>query len=523
MTGSGERATIRAGGNVVTRAPTTIPMTGIALDRRAASPLSRQLYERLRTAILLGQLGAGFRLPSTRLLAKELGVSRNTVLLAYDQLLAEGYVEGRIGSGTRVARNLPESFLQAPAIPSVPGASPPAPAPAPVTPSRRGAAMAAAPAMPGAAGVPAGGAPRPFQPGLPALDALPTELWAQLLTRRARRSLPDLLAYQDSPGYRPLREAIAAYLGASRGVRCTAAQVLVVAGGQGGLDLAARVLLDPGDAAWVEDPGYLRARGALLAAGARLVPVPIDGQGLDVAAGQERAPDARLAYVTPSHQFPLGPAMGLARRLALLEWAARTGAWIVEDDYDGEFRYAGRPLPALQGLRPDGRVVYVGTFSKVLFPALRLGYLVVPPALVAPFVAARRFVDGHPPALEQAALADFVAEGHFARHLRRMRALYAGRVAALAAAARHDLAGLLDLRPTPSGMHLVGWLPPGVDDRAAARQAAAHDVVTVPVSSFAIEPLDRGGLLLGFAAVDEPAIRDGVHRLATALRPFARS
>jgi GntR family transcriptional regulator/MocR family aminotransferase len=481
--------------------------------------MPQQLGELLRTAILAGQLGAGFRLPSTRGLAAELGVSRNTVLLAYDQLVAEGYVEGRTGSGTRVTAVLPETLLQAPAFGSM-GKAARRPTPTPIGPSQRGAVVAAAPSMPGAAGIGAGEWLRPFRPGVPALDVFPTALWARLVARHARRSLPNLLVYQDPAGHRPLREAIAAYLGVSRGVHCTADQVIVVAGGQGGLDLAARVLLDPGDAAWVEDPGYLGARGALLAAGARLVPVPVDNQGLDVTDGEARGPEARLAYVTPSRQLPLGMAMSLRRRLALLAWAARTGAWIVEDDYDGEFRYAGRPLPALQGLRPDGRVIYVGTFSKVLFPALRLGYVVVPPELVAAFIAARRFVDGHPPALEQAALADFLAEGHFPRHLRRMRTLYAARAEALVAAASRELTGLLDVRAPGAGMHLVGWLPAGVDDRVAAREAAACGIATLPVSSFAIEPLARGGLLLGFAAVDESAIRAGVQHLAAALRPL---
>jgi GntR family transcriptional regulator/MocR family aminotransferase len=502
------------------RTPAAIPMTGVELDRRSPIPLSHQLADRLRTAILAGQLGAGFRLPSTRGLAAELGVSRNTVLLGYDQLVAEGYVEGRVGSGTRVASVLPETLLQAPAVASSGEASTRL-APAPIGLSRRATAVAAAPSMPGAVGVAPGDWLRPFRPGVPALDVFPAALWARLVARHVRRTMPDLLAYQDPAGYRPLREAIAAYLGVSRGVRCTADQVIVVVGGQSGLDLAARVLLDPGDAVWVEDPGYLGVRGALLAAGARLVPVPVDDQGLEVTAGEARGPDARLAYVTPSRQLPLGMAMSLGRRLALLAWAARTGAWIVEDDYDGEFRYAGRPLPALQGLRSDGRVIYIGTFSKVLFPALRLGYLVVPPDLVAAFVAARRFVDGHPPALEQAALTDFLAEGHFARHLRRMRTLYAARAKALVAEASHELSGLLDIHPPGAGMHLVGWLPPGIDDHVAARQAAAHSVATVPVSRFAIEPLGRGGLLLGFAAVDEPAIHAGVHRLAAAVRSLS--
>jgi GntR family transcriptional regulator/MocR family aminotransferase len=502
------------------RFATTIPMTGIDLDRSSPVPLSRQLYDRLRATILSGQLGSGFRLPATRTLAAELGISRNTVLLAYDQLLAEGYIEGKAGSGTTVARALPETLLHAPH----PGAEAAGRFSAEVDsgrPSRRGAALAAMPTV-RIAPETLNDWLKPFRTGIPALDHVPAELWARLITRHLRGSRPDLLGYQEVAGYGPLCTAIAAYLGASRGVRCTADQVIVVGGAQGGLDLAARVLLDPGDTAWIEDPGYFGARGALLAAGARLVPVPVDAAGLDVAAGEARAPDARAVYVTPSHQYPLGATMSLPRRLALLDWAARAGAWVVEDDYDGEFRYAGRPLAALHSLRPDARVIYVGTFSKVLFPALRLGYLVVPPDLVRHFVAARCVVDFHAPVLEQMALADFIAEGHFARHLRRMRTLYAARAQALVAAASAELSGLLDVRPPTTGMHVVGWLPPGIDDRVAARRAAAHDVSAVPISAFAVEPQPRGGLLLGFAAVDEPAIRDGVRRLAAALRPLVR-
>jgi GntR family transcriptional regulator / MocR family aminotransferase len=495
---------------------TTSPVTGLILDRSSAISLSRQLAERLREQILAGQLGPGFRLPSTRALAAELAVSRNTTLVAYDQLLAEGYVEGRVGAGTTVARVLPETFLSVPAA-GARGRRVPAGGQGAAAVSRRGLALTAAPAMPYPEGT-FRDSLRPFRGGVPALDAFPSGLWGRLVARRARQSLPDLMAYQEPAGYRPLREAIASYLGTSRGVRCTADQVVVVAGSQGGLDLAARVLLDSGEAAWVEDPGYPGARGALVAAGVRPAPIPVDADGLDPAVASARCPEARLAYVTPSHQFPLGATMTLARRLALLDWAARTGAWIVEDDYNGEFRYAGRPLPALQGLRPDGRVVYLGSFSKVFFPALRLGYLVAPLALVDAFVAARRFVDVHPPALEQAVLADFIAEGHFGRHIRRMRTLYAARAQALIEAAGRDLGGLLEIGSPAAGLHTVGWLAPGVDDQGAAPRAAAHGVWVQPVSHFAIEPLARGGLLLGFAAVDEAAIADGTRRLAAALR-----
>jgi GntR family transcriptional regulator / MocR family aminotransferase len=494
----------------------SIATATLVLDHVLSTPLYRQLYERMRGAILMGQLTAGTRLPSTRALARELGVARNTVMLAYGQLLAEGYLESKVGYGTVVARTLPETLLHVP----VAALHPPAPVQeqvhhAPL--SQRGMALAHAPYIPRQLLTAEGQPLMAFRAGIPALDAFPHKLWAQLVARRVRHSLHRLFVYQEPAGYRPLREAIASHLGMTRGVRCTADQVLIVAGAQGGFDLAARLLLDPADAAWVEDPGYPGAHGALLGAGARLVPVPVDREGLVVAAGIARCPHARLASVTPSHQAPLGVTLSLARRLALLQWASQQSAWILEDDYDSEYRYAGHPLEALQGLDHANRVIYVGTFSKVLFPALRLGYLVVPPELVKAFIAARRFVDGHVSALEQAALADFMLEGHFTRHLRRMRTLYAERRAALIAEIQHHLGDLLEIQPSEVGMHLVAWLPPGMDDQAAARQAAAHRVDTVAISSCGKEPMPRGGLILGYAAVPEHEMREGVRRLAAAL------
>jgi GntR family transcriptional regulator/MocR family aminotransferase len=305
---------------------------------------------------------------------------------------------------------------------------------------------------------------------------------------------------------------------AARAVRCEASQVVVVSGSQQGLDIVARLLLDPGDHVWMEDPGYLGARGAFLGAGARVSPVPVDAEGMMVSAGIERQPRARMVYVTPSHQFPMGVTMTLARRLALLEWVRRSGAWVIEDDYDSEFRYSGRPIAALQGLDFTGRVIYLGTFSKVLFPSLRLGYLILPPELVEPFSNARALVDRHSSLIEQAVLADFIVEGHFARHIRRMRALYAHRHAAFVETARKELAGLLEVQPQDAGMHLAGWLAEGVDDAAASRKAFEHGVEAPPLSAYAIEPLSRGGLLLGFTATGTREIREGVRRLASALR-----
>ena len=427
---------------------------------------------------------------------------------AFRQLLAEGYLEGKAGSGTYVAGSLPEELLQART-----GVGP-APPPRRVGRrlSRRGDVLAKTPATV----VKDRGRPRAFRPGLPALDEFPLQTW-QRLVREVCRKPKGILGYGEPAGYRPLREEISAYLGVARAVKCSWEQVIVVSGSQQALDLCARLLLDPGEKVWVEDPGYAGARGALIGAGANPVLVPVDEEGLNVEAGIEQEADARLACVTPSHQYPLGVTMSLSRRLALLDWAGRRDAWVVEDDYDSEYRYGGRPLEALQGLDTGGRVIYAGTFSKVLFPSLRLGYLVVPPDLVESFTAARELADRHSPLIEQAVLARFMSEGHFARHTRRMRKLYAGRQAALVEAANHHLRDLLDVRPAEAGLHLVGRLPESVDDRGASRYARAAGVEAPPLSLYGVQPRARRGLLLGYAAVAEPEIQSGVRGLAKAL------
>ena len=475
----------------------------LPIDRGRDLPLYRQVYHGLRAAILGGGLAAGTPLPSSRALADELGVSRNTVVLAFDQLVAEGYLEGAPRSGTRVARALPR---RADTARHGPAAGPPGI-------SARGRAIVAVP-MPALAR--GGTEPRPFRVGVPALEEFPRALWARLTSRRWRRA--PVLAYGDVSGYRPLREAIAAYVGAARGARCTPDQIIVVNGSQQGVDLAARILLDPGDTVWMEEPGYGGARIALLAGGAQPVPVPVDGDGLVVEAGRVLAGGARMAYVSPSHQFPLGVTMSAARRLELLRWAAGAGAWVLEDDYDSEFRYDARPLASLQGMDERGRVIYVGTFSKTLFPALRLGYLIVPDALVDAFRAARAAADRHSPVVDQAVLADFLTEGHFARHVRRMRRLYGERQDALVVAVRERLAGRLEAPARPAGMHLVGWLAPGEDDTAMAARAAEAGVETPPLSRYSVHRPSRGGLLLGWAGYTPQAIREGVDCLARALR-----
>jgi GntR family transcriptional regulator/MocR family aminotransferase len=476
------------------------------------TPLYQQLYTHMRAAILSGELKRGMKLPSTRALADQLSVSRNTVLSAYGQLIAEGYLESAEGSGTFVARVLPDLLLTTPERNASTGALP-IEARQPHLSERARLQLAAAlipPSLPRSGS----GLPRPFRSEMPALDAFPYQLWSRLIVRQARRMPGSAFIYQDAAGYRPLREAIAAHVTISRRVRCTPEQIIILSGAQAALDLATRMLIDAGDPVWIEDPGYLGARGALLGAAAHIIPVPIDDQGLVVEAGIARAPQARLVYLTPSHQFPLGVTMSLARRFALLDWAKRAGAYILEDDYDSEYRFGGRPLAALQGLDDADRVIYIGTFSKVLFPALRIGYLIVPLPLIDAFLTIRRLIDIHPPMLEQAALTDFIVEGHFTRHLRRMRTVYAERRGALLEAAR-DLP--LEIQSPEAGIHCIGWLPDRMDERSVVRQAAARGIDLTLVSSFSIEPLARKGLLLGYGGFSTHEIKNAVRRLAAAL------
>lgn len=485
-------------------------LLALHLDPAAALPLHRQLYRQLREAILAGRLAAGSRLPSSRALARDMGCARNTVLGAYEQLFAEGYLEGHVGSGTYVSRVLPEGLLRGAQTTRRHGEM------GPRALSRRGQALAAL-------FEPRGHKALPFAPAMPDTRLFPFELWRRLLGRPWRGDAASLTRHGEAGGHAPLRRAIADYLRSARGLDCEGEQVFVTSGAQQALDIVARLLVDPGEAAWVEDPGYRGLRGALAAAGARPVAVPLDTEGLDVAAGRTRAPDARLAVVAPSHQYPLGTVMSLPRRLALLDWAQAAGAWIVEDDYDSEYRYAGRPLAALQSLDRGGRVIYLGTFSKVLFPGLRVGYLVVPPDLVEPVSRARRALDDHPGIAAQPALAAFIAEGHFAAHLRRMRRLYKARQDALLAAAARELDGLLELRPDSAGMHLVAGLAPGLaarmDDRAAAARARAAGLGPRALADFYLGAPDRQGLLLGYAAEPEAEIAPAVRTLARALRP----
>jgi GntR family transcriptional regulator/MocR family aminotransferase len=478
----------------------------IAIDSSAGVQLQQQVYVGVRRKILDGILTPGTRLPSSRALANDLNVSRTTTLLAYEQLLAEGYLTARHGSGTFVALDLPDALPPQVLAPRATRTCHP-------KLSRRGVALAETPG-------PArrlAGPPKPFRLGAPALDLFPFRLWTRLVDQRLRSMTIGQLDYGDTAGFAPLRQAIAELVEQTRGTRCNPEQIFVVAGAQRGLQTVATLLLDNGDRVWLEEPGYNGARSALIAAGAQIVPVPVDNEGLDVAAAVKRSPEARLAYVTPPNQFPLGVLMSLPRRLALLKWASAVGAWIVEDDdCDGEFRYGTRPLQSLHGLDADGRVIYLSTFAKSMFPALRLGFLVVPPDLWDKFRRARRAADVHPPLLEQMVLTDFIADGHYARHIRRMRGIYRERLEALRDAAEALCGGVLQLRPVQTGIHGVADLL-GVDENRVCLEARKRDIEVSPLGIYFTARPTLTGLVLGFGATNPDAIRRGMEKLAVAI------
>ncbi|MBS0219575.1 MAG: PLP-dependent aminotransferase family protein [Proteobacteria bacterium] len=458
---------------------------------RSSLPLHEQLYRRIRTAIAKRHLMPGERLPSARTLASEFGVARGTVDTSYAWLAGEGYVLTRGPAGTVVSPALPLN------------ASTRRPSRHRVRPRLENSPIE----------------PRPFQMGLPALDLFPRALWSRLTARAAKRLGGAALAYPDPQGLPDLREAVAAYLAISRGVSCRAEQVIVTGGYQAGLRLIARLLLRSGDDVWFEEPGYFLARRTLEAASADLLPVPVDDQGMDVAFARRRAPRARLAVVTPAHQSPLGVALSLARRQQLLAWATDTSAWIVEDDYDGEFHYIGRKLPALKSLDVADRVIYAGSFSKTLFPGLRLGYLVVPDALLGQAIHAKQGDSHGEPILGQMVIADFLSQGHFGRHLKRMRALYAARRNALASALRGVFGNRMEMTVQPGGMHLLARFPDAADsDIVLARRAEIRGLAPAALSSHYLSRTRDRGLLLGFTNIAEEQASFQVKALARAIQ-----
>lgn len=531
--------------------------------RPAGATLTAWLYGELRGAILAGRLRRGARLPATRDLAASQGLSRRIVVNVFEQLRDEGYLTSRVGVGTIVSQQVPEDFAvtstrrtgRAAAVTTAPAARTFA-SPDPRSPSpSRSLEGRAAPSddqqvqgkpqvgetssevsgftvVTSAASVLAGSTrsarvdrlpeqyrrpARAFRPIEVALDELPIAAWTRAASQAQRRLTPRLLGGGDLAGLAELREAVAGYLGSSRGVACTADQIVILSGAQQALDLLARLLIEPGDAVWIEDPGYSGAVDAFRNARARLVPVRVDVEGLDPAAGRRLCPRPRAVYVTPAHQFPLGATLSLQRRFDLLRWARDTGVVLIEDDYDSEFRFTGRPVPAMKGLDGADSVFLIGSCNKMLFPALRLGYVVVPDAWIDRLLALRHQSDRYPASLPQATLTRFIDEGHFGRHLRRLREIYGRRRLALAEAVARELKGLLALPDIPAGLSTPAWLLNGMSSRQAAALAAREQVDAWPLDRFALKRRDLRGLLLGFAAFSEREIQAGVETLAKAL------
>jgi GntR family transcriptional regulator / MocR family aminotransferase len=499
-------------GTVESRRPRATLVPALTVERRSSTPIYRQLYEGFRAAIIEGRLRSGQRVPSTRSLALELGISRIPVVNAYEQLRTEGYLEAAVGAGTRVAQTIFDESLSSSTAARSRRPSRGAKAPTPRALSRRAKELLRV-------GVPQPWLPRQgaFRMNLPALDQFPCDVWGKLVARYSRAMPRSIMAYSDAMGYLPLRKAIADYLGTVRAVRCDPSQIAITTGSQQGLQLSAQLLLDEGEEICVEEPGYPGARLAFTAAGGRVSPIPVDEEGLSVEDLLRSAPRARAVYITPSHQYPLGMVMSAGRRMRLLNWAATSGAWIIEDDYDSEYRFGSYPIGSLQGMDGDSRVIYVGTFSKVMFPALRLGYVVVPQDLVAAFAAVLDAAGIFASPLYQSVLAEFIQQGHLARHIRRMRMLYMERRKTLVAALRTQRGDTLDILGADAGMHVVALLPPGVDDVAVSQSAARQGIAALPLSTCYASPPDRGGVVLGYGGATLHQIRDGVRRLYASL------
>jgi GntR family transcriptional regulator / MocR family aminotransferase len=479
----------------------------ITVDRTRAQPLHRQIYEAFCTAIVSGNLGPGQRVPSTRELAVELRTSRIPVLNAYAQLLAEGYFESRKGAGTFICASLPDQHASSERSEgsfqngNTGGRSV----------ARRASLVSAYEPLPWLRGSSA------FCLSHSAFDQFPFQIWSRLVMRHCRGLRTRDMAYGSPLGLAALRQAICAYLGTARAVRCDPGQVMIVNGSQQALEISTRVLLEERNQVWVEQPGYWLTRRVLDMAGCRLVPVSVDQEGLQVEEGIKRARKAKAAFVAPSHHYPLGVTMSASRRFQLLEWAESSGSWIIEDDYDSEYRYGSMPIASLQGLDHNSRVIYIGTFSKILFPSLRIGYLVIPPDLVEKFVAVRFGMDIGPPPFFQSVLADFMREGHFARHIRRMRQLYGQRRKALVNALEKEFASQVQIIGAEAGMYLAVLLPHGVSDREVAERAAQEGLWVQPLSPAYLGETRKQGLVLGFGSTPAEEMPKAVRRLKSLL------
>jgi GntR family transcriptional regulator/MocR family aminotransferase len=457
-------------------------------ERKSSIPFYKQIYEGYRNAILDGQLRAGQRLQSTRALAAELRISRLPVVIAYEQLLHEGYIEGKIGAGTYVNQSIPDELTN-------------------VSRQRsQSESIETGEQFTNLLG--------PFRVSLPALDHFPLKIWSRLVSHHARNFSMENMAYGDPAGHLPLRKTIAEYLRTARAVKCEPNQIMIVSGSQLALQICTRGLLTNSDSVCVEEPGYPGARDALQASGTTLIPLPVDDEGISIQKLSLYRKKVRVVYVTPSHQYPLGTLMSASRRLELLDWAEQNRTWIIEDDYDSEYRYASRPLGSLQGMDNSSRVIYIGTFSKVLFPSIRIGYIVVPNELVKQFLQIRENLDIFSPTLYQLALTDFIEEGHFARHLRKMRSIYHQRQKTLIASLRKYFGNSVTPYNTDGGLHLCAFLPQKIDDQELAQNAAKRGISIMPLSSCYAGKKSRNGLVLGFASASESQIENATKILS---------
>ncbi len=485
-----------------------IPLVAFKLDYGSEIPLYRQLYDLLQKAIIEGKLKEGARLPGTRSLASDLKVSRNTVTLAFNQLSIEGYIRGKTGSGMYV-NQIPENLLRI------------LPKSKPIKIGRRSAGTFASEKLEKHFKEAHSFLKKtdayeiiPFENGIPAVNEFPIKTWLRIIKNISAAISASDLSYGDSAGYYPLREEIASYLRSYRAVNCSADRIVIISGSQQGLDLIGRLLLKKEGKVWLEDPGYYGAKASMFFTDASVYPSPIDNEGLDITYSAKKNPMPDLIYTTPSHQFPLGVTMSISRRLQLIEFAKKNKCWIIEDDYDSEFRYSGNPLPSLQGLDKNGRVLYLGTFSKVLFPGLRLGYLVLPDAdLAKEFYSAKFILDRQCPIFEQLVLTKFIKEGYFTRHIRKMKMLYKSRQEFLLDEINKNMDGLLTVNPSPAGMHIIGWLNEKMDDKQIAIDALKNKIIVNPLSNYSMKYFKKPGLILGYTAYDNREIKKAVSEL----------
>jgi len=490
-----------------------LPLVSIQLDFTSETPLYKQLYSLIREGILSGRFKGGQKLPGTRTFSTELKVSRNTVVQAFEQLIIEGYISGKIGAGTYITNEIPDKFLSKKKTQTVAKIKFKKPSLfldkkiGPVDLIYRNITEDKI---------------TPFQNGLPSLEDFPFKSWLKIINKNGTY-LPHLqFGYKNSTGYEPLKEAIAAYLQTYRAVNCTSAQIIIINGSQQGLDIICRVLLKENDKVLLEDPCYFGMKASVLSAKGKIYPTPVDDEGINIDYAAKNYPSPDFIFTTPSHQFPYGSTMSISRRLKLLEYANKNDAWIIEDDYDSEFRFAGSPLPSLQGMDKFGRVIYIGTFSKVLFPGLRLGYLVLPSVeMVNPFAVLKSITDRQSPIFEQIVLTKFIEEGHFTKHIRKMRMLYKERKEFLIEELKRELGNLLKVKESDAGMHIVGLLPERFNDKKVSDLAKEKDLIVYPLSEYVLKFKRGPGLVMGYTAFNKNKLKEGVQILKKVLKEFS--